>query len=144
MLNHDDPGMSEKHRTQNRFIRYGVGICIAMFGTLIAVYLVPEALAAYHWTVSVGAFCLAELYSVYLLFAFTDEFDQDRLRFFLKSYLMSLAVVFVAPYGIPSVFLQVEPIARGLAILPLLAIFVSIASTHVWTSVNSYLVVNRK
>lgn len=138
------PGNDEEKNFQHRLVRYIVGVVIAIAGTLLCVYVMPTSLATYHWGVLSAAFVLAEAYSVYLFLNYADTSDQDRLRHYLKSYLVSVAIVFVAPLMLPNELMSFEPIARGLGVLPLLAIFVAIASTHIWSLLDSSITVIRK
>lgn len=105
--------------------RYATGLALASVGTVLAVYISPTSLGAYHWAVLLLAFAMFIGFSMYL-----SLHNPMRLRAFLREYFVALIVIIAAPMVFSGGMFAAGVFGRIMQILPVLAAFVAIVKTY--------------
>ena len=124
-------------------IRFFAGLGLGGVGTCLAVYLIPNALSAYHWAILVTAFLTACGFASFLFFSDYDQPESIRLRFFLRYYLTAVAITFLAPVALADLAPVVSE-SRFLKILPLFSLFVAMVAAFAKSSNVSTVLLRRK
>lgn len=115
----DTPELREKRRAQYRLY---IGIAIALVGTILGGYLLPNSMRAYSPWMLLGSCVMLAIYGAYLFVA-----DSRRLPVLLQGYLIALTVVLIAPLISGAILSNTS---RIMFVLPLVAVFIAIVRTH--------------
>lgn len=111
--------------------RFIAGFSLAIIGTLFVVVMFKEALSWYKPSVMAAAFLMCVGYSGYLY-----SCEPGRLRLFLAKYFQALLIVIVATQIPDSFIAEMDgmtsiPVARIIALIPVIAAFGAILYTFI-------------
>lgn len=143
----DDAGKAglDAKKEGEQTIKLAIGAALAMMGTLLAIAVFPESLGAYHPAVTLLGLALCCAYAVYL-----NLFEFWRLRRYLLNYLTAVSATVLAPIFLVPLLQGLGEMTAGVRfdiianLIPVLAAFSSILSTHLLGSAPDIVVARKE